>query len=66
MDKMSTADYVMLFLRIHLFLLGCIFTAIGRIIAGQFKLGNKMSRIQGKCDARHNYTKTKEEEQAES
>ena len=66
MEQMSGYDFLLLFMRVQLFLFGVIFSSIATIIKFQFRTHGKISKIDTRCEMhRHNTGKAGTSETSE-
>ena len=66
MEQMSGYDFLLLFMRVQLFLFGIIFSSIATIVKFQFRAHGKISKIDTRCEMhRRNTGKTGTTEAAE-
>ena len=60
MEQMSGYDFLLLFMRVQLFLFGIIFSTIATIVKSQFRTHGKISKIDTRCEMhRRNARKTR-------
>ena len=50
MEQMSGYDFLLLFMRVQLFLFGVIFSSIATIVKFQFRAHGKISKIDTRCE----------------